>query len=183
MNPVARAVLQAAVDATGAARGWLVAVAEDQAHLVAVEALGEGTGALTGTVVPAGTGTAGFVVDSGQPVVLSGTGADPRLGEGLAALLDRPPLGVLSVPCADDDGVVGALELADKAGAGSFTFDDVELATLLGGIAAVALGAASEVPVAPDPRHLAGELSRLAEADPGRYATVASVLLGLLGNV
>lgn len=184
-NPVVRALLDAAVRATGASCGWLASVRGDGDELVVVGAAGERAGSLPGNRVPAGSGTAGFVVASGQPVALTASGDEGRLSEGIAARLDTQPVSIVSVPCATADGVIGALELADKTGGGSFTFDDVELATLLGGIAAAALACApgtAGAPPAPDPRRLGTELSRLAGADPPRYAAIATAIDALLAG-
>ena len=90
---------------------------------------------------------------------------------------------MLSVPCATDDGVFGALEVIDKQDGGRFTIDDVEIVTLLGGIAGAALADTSDATatVIP-PEELAGELRQLAAGDPARYASVAGVVRALLGG-
>jgi hypothetical protein len=85
------------------------------------------------------------------------------------------------VPCERDGEVVGALQLVDKA-AGSFTFDDVEIVTLLGTIAGAALTEAVPGLPPPAPAALGRDLERLAATDPSRYGTVASILEGLLGH-
>jgi GAF domain-containing protein len=85
------------------------------------------------------------------------------------------------VPCADDDSVAGALEVVDKTGGGRFSLDDVELATLLGGIAAAALvpsmGTGSAVLT---PTELGRGLQRLATSEPTRYAALATAVGALL---
>lgn len=179
-DPVVQAVLEAAVSATSAACGWLAA--NDQDTISVVAAFGEDAADLVGAYVPAAAGTAGFVIGSGQPLALTSVGQDARLSDGVAALLDAAPRSMMSVPCVTDTGVVAALELADKVGGGSFSFDDVEVATLLAGIAAVALVNARDVSAVPEPGALAVELARLASTDPSRYAAVATALDALLGS-
>ena len=83
------------------------------------------------------------------------------------------PASVLCVPCAHDDDVLGVLELVDKAGGGPFTFDDVELITVLANIAGSAL-AESAGGVVRSPDELGGELRQLAADDPTAYVAVAS---------
>ena len=78
--------------------------------------------------------------------------------------------------------MIGALELIDKEGTSRFTFDDVEIVTLLAGIAAAALAAAAPATVLPSPSELAADLQRLATADVRRYAAVAGALTALLGD-
>ena len=76
--------------------------------------------------------------------------------------------------------MLGALELIDKSDGGRFTIDDLELATLLGGIAGAALSEDGPTEAPPAPAELAGGLTRLASTDPARYAAVAAVLATLL---
>jgi GAF domain-containing protein len=178
-DPVLAAITQAAVGATGASHGWLLRV--DGGELEVAAAVGDGASQLVGRRVPAGSGTAGYVAASGQPLALAGSAGDARLGEGVVAELGQRPASVLCVPCADDEEVVGALELIDKNGGERFSFDDVELVTLLGSIAAPALTARGGGAEVPSPNELARELSRLADGDPSRYATVAGVIEALLG--
>lgn len=182
-EPVLAAIAKAAADVTCAAAGWVVGVDGDR--LVVRAVAGDAPGSLVGTEVPAGSGAAGYVVASGQPLALASRAGDPRAAEGLAAALGRPPGSVLCVPCETEEGVVGALELVDRAGGGSFSFDDVELATLLAGIAGVAMvsdGDSHDHPVAPSPSELADGLARLAADDPARYPAVAGVVASLVGG-
>ncbi|MCA1706572.1 MAG: GAF domain-containing protein [Actinobacteria bacterium] len=171
----------AALMATGAGAGWILGVRGEELEVSAAVSAEAGT--LVGTSVPAGAGSAGFVVSSGQPLAISPRGDDPRFGDGMALIGGRQPTSVLCVPCATDDRVVGALEVVDKAGGGSFSFDDVELATSLAGIAGVAMTSFEAVaPTVPDPDELAGTLRRLAAADPGGYATTATLVAALLAR-
>jgi GAF domain-containing protein len=180
MNPVLQALTRAAVDSTGASAGWVVALEGER--LRAVGTAGEGAGALLGSELAPGAGTAGYVVSSGQPMAIVPRGGDPRLAEGLGARLGREPTSVLCVPCLDDDVVVGAIELVDKAGGGPFSFDDVELVTLLAGIAGAALAApGGEIEVRP-PAQISAELAHLASADPAAYARLVMVVEALLAR-
>lgn len=180
MNPVLQAIARAALDATGAEASWVLGLEGER--LRAVGAAGPRAGELLGAELPVGVGTAGYVVSSGQPMAVAPRGADARLAEGLGARLGRVPASVLCVPCHNDDAVVGALELVDKAGGGPFSFDDVELVTLLGSIAGTALGVAgAEVTVRP-PAEFAAELVQLATSDPAAYARLSVVLEALLAR-
>ena len=99
------------------------------------------------------------------------------------ALVSRRPTSVLSVPTATAAGVVGVLELVDKIGGGNFTFDDVELASLLVDIAGVALAHAEEsTSSVPPPSELGGALDRLAASDPVRYAAVGAAVAAPLNR-
>jgi GAF domain-containing protein len=178
-SAVLQAIVDAATEATAASEGWILAPRYDRLHVLA--AAGDRPGQLMGATVPVGEGTAGYVVASGQPLALSPRADDARATSGVAALLGLHPASVLCVPCQGDDSIAGALEVVDKAGGGRFSLDDVELATLLGGIAGAALteitGSASAVP---SPAELAGGLERLAGAEPARYTALAAAVSALL---
>jgi len=180
-DPVLQAVLRSAADATTATHGWIVAVDGDELEVVA--AFGPLADSLLGSSVSAGAGNAGFVVSSGQPVAMRPRPDDPQPAEGVPGLLPDRPASILCVPCQGDDAVQGALEVVDKEGGVPFSFDDVELVTLLAGIAGAAIEHRSELGgEVPSPNELASDLQRLASADPVRYASVASVMGSLLGS-
>jgi GAF domain-containing protein len=180
VNPVLQAIAGAAVDATGAAAGWALALEGER--LRAVGAAGERAGDLVGAEMAAGAGLAGYVISSGQPIAIASRGADARLSEGLGARLGRVPASVLCVPCMSEDVVLGALELVDKVGGGPFSFDDVEVVTLLAGVAGVSLAVAGAEMVARPPAEFAAELARLASSDPEAYARLSVVLEALLAR-
>lgn len=177
VDPVLAAVMQAAVGGTGAAEGLLLGL--DGRVLRVLATAGAAPGDLLGEPVSAGEGVAGYVVASGQPLLLSAESADPRLGEGTASLLGHNPRTVLCVPCRSGDRVVGALELVD---APAFGVAEQHSAQLLARVAAAALAdpAREGRPDVPDPGELAGELRRLATADPSRYAMVAVIVEALV---
>ncbi len=178
-DPVLAVIVRTAVSATGASAGWLVAADDGAMRVIASTG---SPGPSVSTTVPPDSGAAGFVLASGQPLAVAPRGGD-RFSEGMVALLGHSPASILAVPCFADDVVVGVIELVDKAGGGSFSFDDVELATLLAGIAGVAVTSAAERPPdIPAPAQLGGDLARLATTDPGRYAGVASAVAALLSG-
>jgi sigma-B regulation protein RsbU (phosphoserine phosphatase) len=180
MNLVLQAIAGAARDATGATAAWALGIEGD--HLRALGAAGERAGELLGSEMAAGEGTAGYVISSGQPIAIAPRGDDPRWSEGLAGRLGRQPKSVLCVPCMQQDTVLGVLELLDKTGGGPFSFDDVELVTLLAGIAGAALAAAgTEIAVRP-PAEIATELTLLSSSDPVAYARLATVLEAMLSR-
>jgi GAF domain-containing protein len=179
-NPLLQAVLRAAIDATGATQGWLLATTGDE--LVVRAAVGA-DGQILGARVPLHSGFAGYVASSGQPLAMSPRRDDERGAEGVAALVGTRPQSVLAVPCGTDDSVHGVLELVEKVGGGPFSFDDVELATLIAGIAGAALASdAATGSEAPSPRELGDNLVHLASADPARYATLATFLAAVLND-
>jgi len=180
-DPVLHAIVKAAVDVTAASGGWILARDSGRLTVRAAAGVDIDTAPLAGVSIDEGSGTSGFVIASGQPLALSARADDPRLSEGIAAHLGRRPSTVLCVACESGDNVVGALELIDKSGGATFSFDDVELATLLASIGAVALASGEQAQTAVvSPASLGNDLVRLADADPARYAVVASAVGALL---
>jgi GAF domain-containing protein len=177
-DPVLVRILRAARDATRAERALLLAVDGDQ--LVVVAADGDGVADALDARVEIGVGVAGFVAASGQPVALRPSSSDQRLADDVAAALGLEPSAVLTVPCIGDDGVTGVLELLDTPDGGGFDFNAVEDATLLGGIAGVALEAGGPTAMVASPAELSSALGRLAEMDPARYTLVATMVSALL---
>ncbi len=177
-NPVLDEIVSAAVDVTAATAGWLLMVDGDDLVVLAA-AGGAAPGSRIGERVPV-TGTAGFVVTSGQPAAIeSPPGDSSNVG---AAGLDGNPAGVLAAPCGHED-VVGVLEVARPEGSDPFTIDDIEEVTLLARVAGAALEALEEsTSSVPAPAQLGRELSDLAASDPARYAAVARMLDAVLGQ-
>ncbi|HLM19075.1 MAG TPA: GAF domain-containing protein [Acidimicrobiia bacterium] len=178
-HPILSAIVQSALEATDATNGWLLALDDESLRIVA--ASGDHAQGVTGSVVAAGAGSAGFVAQSGQPLATMARDDDPLVEAGVSALLGRRPVSLLSVPCTTDDGIIGVLELTDKSGGQRFSFEDVELATMLADIAAVTLAhVAGVVDVVPSPAQLAHQLTNLASADPSRYRAVAPAVEALV---
>ena len=174
-------IISSAVDATGAVAGWILAV--NDAELVIVAAAGgdpRWAASLLDRRASLDSGTASFVIRSGQPVALQpGTGSmNDELG---TELLGRVPSSLVCVPCTADEQPLGALQLVDKFGGGPFSFDDVEVATLVGTIAGAVLTEDAGGPqTVPPPERLASALANLSKVNPGRYAAVALALEALL---
>ncbi len=177
MNLVLHTILSSAGAVTAAGQGWILEPRGDQFEVVAAIGAGE----LVGTRVPAEGGTAGYVMASGQPVAMMPRADDPAATEGVVGVLGIRPASVLCVPCAYDDEVLGVLELVDKAG-GAFSFDDVELSTVLANIAGSALADQGSATSVRPPDELAADLRQLSAVDPATYVRVATVLEALLAR-
>jgi GAF domain-containing protein len=180
-EPVLQALVEAAVTGTGGTDGWLLV--PNGAALEVVAAAGPHAADVLGAIVESDAGAAGFVLGSGQPMALSPRADDPRAAQGVAAIIGHRPTSILCIPCESDDGVAGVLEIVDKADHVMFSFDDVELATLIAGVAGIAVETLGESHArAPGPDELAGELRRLATNDPSRYEVVASLIAALIAS-
>jgi GAF domain-containing protein len=183
-DPVLRAALEAAASATGAGRGWILAAPGSDGSMEVLAATG-GTAGGIGATVPVDGSVAGYVASLGQPLASVPRSADQFPND--VALLGggAGPGSILCVPCEHDDNSTGVLQLVDAA-AGSFSFDDVELVTLLAGVVAAALAERANGDaniVVPQPPELSASLERLAEVDPGGYRSLATLLAALLSDV
>jgi hypothetical protein len=79
--------------------------------------------------------------------------------------------------------VLGALELRGTQELEPFTPQAGHLAALFADVAAVALeDAGATADPGPSAAEIGAELARLAEADPARYAAIASVIGALLAH-
>lgn len=129
IRPTYQALVDAAVDVSGAARGWLLRLDGD-GLVVTAAAGGERANDRVGIRRPL-EGTAGYVAISGQPAALQIRGEDEaNRGAGGS---DDLPNSILAAPCGADE-VLGVLEVVDAA-SGSFGFDEVEVVSLLADIA------------------------------------------------
>jgi GAF domain-containing protein len=178
VNLVLDSIIGSAGNATAAARGWILGPHPD--GLVVLAAVGSEE--LVGTTVPAGVGTAGYVFASGQPVATMPRRDDPAAREGMMARFDEPATSVLCVPCAHGDDVLAIVELVDKLGGGGFTFDDIEIVTMLADIVGAVLRSGIAEIDPPPPEELYAGLRQLASSDAGSYARVANIFDALLAR-
>lgn len=132
-------ITASATDILGAAAGSLLLTAEDGSgdleFRVAIGGSGED---LIGSRLPAGKGLVGEVASSGQPVIVSDVGSDPRWGGELSSGSFHTTT-ILAVPLVTQNNVIGVLEVLNKKNGASFSRDDVDLLTVFAGQAAVAI--------------------------------------------
>jgi GAF domain-containing protein len=178
VRPVLQAIIVSAVEATAAGHGWIVSSLDPV--LVILAAAGEAADELVGRELLDEGGSARYVIGSGQAIALTPTGSED-LVRSVQLLTGRSPTSILSVPCTAGGSVVGALELVDKADNERFSFDDLEVATLLAGIAGVAIAEPQQrSPDHPSAESLAHSLRTLAVSDPSRFDAIAAVVAVLL---
>ena len=100
---------------------------------------GEGEDTLVGRRVPSGTGLGGWVVESGQPVVIEDVSADPRWSAEQAKRTGYVPKGIMAAPLMREDRVLGVLYVLDRPERRRFSVAEMELLSLFADQAAVAL--------------------------------------------
>jgi signal transduction histidine kinase len=92
-------------------------------------------------VVPMEGSVAGYVVHTGEPLVVPDVTADPRFdfsskADAQSSFTTRS---ILAIPLIARGNVIGVLEACNKGDSAEFTEEDIELLTALGGQAAVAV--------------------------------------------
>jgi signal transduction protein with GAF and PtsI domain len=116
------------------ARSVSVAVVTDEG-LRYVAADGDGSEGIIGTLLPTGSGIAGYVAMSGQSLAVDRAANDPRFARAVAEATGYIPTTLLAVPVADDaDDVVGVLSVLDRS---TTTVDSIALASAFAAQAAL----------------------------------------------
>ena len=123
-----------------AARASSIMLFDEPAGELVFEAVaGEGSERLVGTRFPATQGIAGWVLASGEPMVLEDVSADPRFARDVAERSGYVPKGLMAVPLHTDSGPLGVLQVLDRPKRAQFSLRESELLALFGEQAAIAL--------------------------------------------
>ncbi len=83
-------------------------------------------------VVPREGSVAGWVVRTGEPLVVADAGSDPRFYRKADEQSSFSTRSILAVPMIAWGIVIGGLETINKRGGGEFTEEDIELLGVLG---------------------------------------------------
>lgn len=176
-RPTYQAIVDAAMSATSASSGWLLADHEDEGLVVIATAGQAAIHQTIGAVVQA-QGAKAYVLAAGQPTALLPQPGDSANADGGGAPGIPPSL--LAVPCGDDD-IVAVLEVSGKGGGSTFGFEDINALSGLAQVAAaLVLEREDAVRSVASPAQLAAELESLAQRLPARYENVARVIEALL---
>ncbi|GGL11410.1 hypothetical protein Sme01_42090 [Sphaerisporangium melleum] len=89
----------------------------DTGELVFEAVSGEGEGHLLGTRFPPGTGIAGWVAASGQPMIADDVGVTPQFAHDAAESTGYVPNSIMAAPLIRHERCIGVLEVLDRAGA------------------------------------------------------------------
>ena len=112
---------------------------EATSELVFEAVVGEGEDTLIGRRFASGTGVAGWVLATGQPLILTDVSTDPRFSAETAQSTGYVPQGIMAVPLIHGEDPIGVLEVLDRPANSQFSLDEVELLGLFGAQAAAAL--------------------------------------------
>ena len=178
MVQVARAIFSA--------RAASIFLLDERTDELVFEAIaGVGT-ELVGRRLPSGTGIAGFVLVSRQPLVLDDLQNDPRFARDVAETTGYVPTGLMAVPLLHAEKALGVLEVLDRSQNARSTFAEAELLTLFANQAAIALDLLQRARRARAALDGEGELavvSRIAAAVESAPRELGQRLLGALADV
>jgi GAF domain-containing protein len=129
---VARAIFHAQ-----AASIFLHDAASDE--LVFEASAGDGGDELIGLRFPAGSGIAGWVLASRQPLVIEDLSKDARFARDVAESTGYVPDGLMAAPLLADEDAIGVLEVLDRPQRARFSLGELELLGQFANQAAIAL--------------------------------------------
>jgi GAF domain-containing protein len=138
-RPLLQAIVEVARAIFGARAASIMLLDEGAAELVFEAVTGEGEDTLVGRRIPSGTGIAGWVAQSGQPLVVEDVARDPRFAVQEARRTGYVPKGLMAVPLLRHDRVLGVLNVLDRPERRRFSVAEMDLLSLFANQAAVAL--------------------------------------------
>jgi GAF domain-containing protein len=138
-----RSLLQATVEVARAifgAKAASVFLLDEAAEELVFEAVaGEGAGELIGKRFPAGTGMAGWVLTTRQPLVIDDLTSDTRFSREAAESTGFVPKSMMVVPLLVEERALGVLSVLDRPTESRVKLAEVDLLGLFANQAAIAL--------------------------------------------
>jgi signal transduction histidine kinase len=131
-------IAQAAADLSNAQAASILLYDENKQQLYFESATNLDEPLMRGLIVPVEGSIAGWIVNHGQPIIISDTQKDPRHFGNIAKVTKVTTTSMLGVPLIAKDKVIGALEAINKQ-AGQFTEEDQNVLMALAAQAAVAI--------------------------------------------
>jgi GAF domain-containing protein len=123
-----------------AARAASITTYDEDADVLVFQAVaGEGSGELVGSRFPAGTGLAGFVLRSREPLVLDDVQQDPRFARDVAESTGYVPRALMAAPLLRGDRALGVLSVLDRPSERPFRLGELDLLVLFARQASIAL--------------------------------------------
>jgi GAF domain-containing protein len=126
-----RSVTAVARDLFDAASASIALVDLDEEVLIFTAATGAGAEKIVGTTIPLGTGIAGWVVASGQPILISDVEQDPRFARDVAARTGYVPRSILAMPLEGQHDTLGVLSILDPGESQELRQGGMDLLALL----------------------------------------------------
>jgi GAF domain-containing protein len=125
----------------GAQACSLALLTDDESELVYTVASGAGSENVVGMRLPSGSGLAGWVAASGQPVAINDLRTDARFASDVAESTGYVPRALLAVPVQSPQRLIGVLTVLDRDAARPDADRDIQLLSLFADQAALAVEA------------------------------------------
>lgn len=142
-DPLARELLQSVVEVAraifGAQASSVFLLDEEADELVFQAVSGQGEEFLVGRRFPAGSGIAGWVVTSGEPMVVDDLTRNSSFDRSLAESTAYVPGALMAAPLIHGDRILGVLEVLDPAPQARSDLGELDLLALFARQAAAAL--------------------------------------------
>lgn len=136
-----RALLQPVVDAARAifaAKASSIFLLDRETDELVFEAV-SGEGDLIGMRIPSSTGIAGWVLVTGQPIVIDDLTQDPRHSAQTAERTGYVPKALMAVPLTNGETPLGVLQVLDRSIDRAFSLSEIDLLILFANQAAIGL--------------------------------------------
>jgi GAF domain-containing protein len=138
-----RSLLQSIVDVArailGARASSIFLYDPETDELVFAAVSGEGSSTLPGVRIASGSGIAGWVLATRQPLVVEDVAQDPRFAQQVAVGTGYVPKGIIAVPLLREDRPLGVLEVLDRPQRPGQALAEIDLLSLFADQAAIAL--------------------------------------------
>ncbi len=176
-DPLSAELLQSVVDVAraifGAAASSVFLLDEDSWELVFQAISGQGERTLVGRRFPAGSGIAGWVVTSGEAMVVDDLSHNRAFDRDIAESTEYVPDSLMAAPLVHGERVLGVLEVLDPTPQSRSNLNELDLLALFARQAAAALRVVVE-------RHEAARaLQRRAGVDPDQQANARRLMESL----
>lgn len=109
-----RTIVEVARSIFGARAASVMLFDSEADELVFEAVVGEGENTLIGQRIPSGIGIAGFVLASGQPLVIEDVQSDPRFARDVAEGSGYVPDGLMAAPLMRGEAAIGVLSVLDR---------------------------------------------------------------------
>jgi GAF domain-containing protein len=173
-------VVEIARNVFGAAAASVFLIDGDTGELVFEAVAGQGDVHLPGTRFAAGTGIAGWVATSGEPVCVDDLSSSTQFAMDAAASTGYVPEKLMAAPLIRSEECIGVLEVLDPSQSSRSELADLDLLGLLAVQAAISLEILIRARQSLNGTRLAGENARLLDQIGDRLITAdpASAALG-----
>lgn len=138
VDEVLHRAIKSAMEVMNAEAAGILLLDEATGELFFKQAAGDASSTVREIRIPKGHGIAGWVAESGEPVVVADAQNDPRFFRGADDHTGFVTRSILAVPLKVRERIIGVAEALNKIG-GTFTDSDLPLFTAYASLAAVAI--------------------------------------------